>query len=203
VRFGLNVAKAFIPLDPEVGREAEVDWGTAMAIIAGKPTTVKFFGMRSRYSAKHFVRGYPCERQQAFFDAHLHAFRFFNGVFPALVYDNLTSAVKQVYEAEAGWSRPSLPSSTLTIILRPASVIRRRPTKKAASRAWWVMCGIALLTPEMVHYGKAPAVIAGRQEVLDAAYAAHPECFVRKLPVALPLPEAAWINPPQKEALTE
>jgi len=96
VRLGLNVAKAFIPLDPEVGREAEVDWGTALAIIAGKPTTVKFFGMRSRYSAKHFVRGYPCERQQAFFDAHLHAFRFFKGVFPALVYDNLTSAVKQV-----------------------------------------------------------------------------------------------------------
>jgi hypothetical protein len=58
VHLGLNVAKAFIPLDPEVGREAEVDWGTALAIIGGKPTTVKFFGMRSRYSAKHFVRCY-------------------------------------------------------------------------------------------------------------------------------------------------
>jgi transposase len=96
VRLGLNVAKAFIPLDPEVGREAEVDWGTTLAIIAGKPTTIKFFGMRSRYSAKHFVRGYPCEWQQAFFDAHLHAFAFFGGIFPTLVYDNLTSAVRQV-----------------------------------------------------------------------------------------------------------
>ncbi len=96
VRLGLNVAKAFIPLDPEVGREAEVDWGTALAIIGGKPTTVKFFGMRSRYSAKHFVRGYPCERQQAFLDAHLHAFAFFGGIFPTLVYDNLTTAVRQV-----------------------------------------------------------------------------------------------------------
>jgi transposase len=96
VHLGLNVAKAFIPLDPEVGREAEVDWGTALAIIGGKPTTVKFFGMRSRYSAKHFVRCYPCERQQAFFDAHLHAFVFFGGIFPVLVYDNLTAAVRQV-----------------------------------------------------------------------------------------------------------
>jgi transposase len=96
VRLGVKVAKAFIPLDPEVGREAEVDWGTALAIIGGKPTTVKFFGMRSRYSAKHFVRGYPCERQQAFLDAHLHAFSFFKGVFPTLVYDNLTTAVKKV-----------------------------------------------------------------------------------------------------------
>jgi len=96
VCLGLNVAKAFIPLDPEVGREAEVDWGTALAVIAGRPTTVKFFGMRSRYSAKHFVRCYPCERQQAFLDGHLHAFAFFGGIFPTLVYDNLTAAVRQV-----------------------------------------------------------------------------------------------------------
>jgi len=96
VRLGLHGAKAFIPLDPEVGREAEVDWGTAQAIIAGKPTTIKFFAVRSRYSAKHFVRCYPCERQQAFFDGHLHAFAFFGGIFPVLVYDNLTAAVRQV-----------------------------------------------------------------------------------------------------------
>lgn len=49
VRLGLQAAKAFTPLDPEVGREAEVDWGTAQAIIAGKPATIKFFGMRSKY----------------------------------------------------------------------------------------------------------------------------------------------------------
>jgi putative transposase len=58
---------------------------------------------------------------------------------------------------------------------------------------------IALLTPEMVHYGRAAAVIAARQEVLNSAYAEPSERFVRKLPVALPLPEAVWINPPPKE----
>ena len=46
-------------------------------------------------------------------------------------------------------------------------------------------------------------VVGARQEVLNAAYAAHPECFVRKPPVALPLPEAVWINPPPKEVQTE
>jgi putative transposase len=61
--------------------------------------------------------------------------------------------------------------------------------------------GISLLTPETVHYGLADSVIAARQEVLQAAYASHPERFVRKPPVVLPLPEAVWINPPtgQKE----
>ena len=42
------------------------------------------------------MRCYPCERQQAFFDAHLHAFEFFGGIFPVLIYDNLTSAVRKV-----------------------------------------------------------------------------------------------------------
>ena len=48
--------------------------------------------------------------------------------------------------------------------------------------------GIALLTPETLHYGRAEAVIVARQEVLDTAYANHPERFVRNPPVALPLP---------------
>ncbi len=59
--------------------------------------------------------------------------------------------------------------------------------------------GIALLTPETVHYGRAETVIAARQEILQAAYAAHPERFVRKPPNALPLPEAVWINPPSQD----
>jgi hypothetical protein len=47
------------------------------------------------------------------------------------------------------------------------------------------------------------SVQAQSHEVLNSAYAAHPERFVRKPPVALPLPEAVWINPPPKEVLTE
>jgi hypothetical protein len=52
--------------------------------------------MRSKYSGKHFVRFYFCERQQAFFDAHIHAFSFFGGIFPVLIYDNLSPAVEKV-----------------------------------------------------------------------------------------------------------
>ena len=93
---GVNTPQAFIPSDPEAGYEAEVDWGTAKAIIAREPVRLKFFCMRSKYSGKHFVRFYLCERQQAFFDAHIHAFAFFGGVFPVLIYDNLTTAVRKV-----------------------------------------------------------------------------------------------------------
>jgi len=94
--FGIDNSKAFIPCDPEAAFEAEVDWGTATAIIGGTRTTLKFFCIRSKYSGKHLVRAYPCERQQAFFDAHLHAFQFFDGIFAVLIYDNLTTAVRKV-----------------------------------------------------------------------------------------------------------
>jgi len=54
------------------------------------------------------------------------------------------------------------------------------------------------LTPQDVHYGRGPQLIQARQRVLDAAYAQHPERFVRKAPEAPQLPEAVWINPPTR-----
>ena len=93
---GGGTSRAFIPCDPEAGYEAEVDWGHATAVIAGKQVLLSFFCMRSKYSGKHFIRFYPCERQQAFFDAHIHGFAFFGGIFPVLIYDNLTTAVSKV-----------------------------------------------------------------------------------------------------------
>ena len=56
--------------------------------------------------------------------------------------------------------------------------------------------GLAYLTPEMVHTGRASLALAQREKVLDAAYAAHPERFVRRAPKPLALPTAVWINPP-------
>lgn len=94
---GMNAKGVFIPCDPEAGIEAEVDWGTAHAVLDGTRMNVKFFCMRSKYSGKHFIRAYSCERQQAFFDAHIHSFQFFGGVFPVLIYDNLTTAVRKIF----------------------------------------------------------------------------------------------------------
>jgi putative transposase len=56
--------------------------------------------------------------------------------------------------------------------------------------------GIGLMTPAAVHHGQAPALHAERQRVLDAAYAATPERFIRRPPTPPDLPTAAWINKP-------
>jgi transposase len=93
---GLDNSLVFIPLDPELGFEAEVDWGTSHAILAGEYVKLKMFCMRSKGSGKHFVQCFPCERQQALFEGHIQAFDFFSGVFSTLIYDNLTTAVDKV-----------------------------------------------------------------------------------------------------------
>jgi putative transposase len=46
------------------------------------------------------------------------------------------------------------------------------------------------------HSGETQTVLAHRQVVLNAAYQAHPDRFVRRPPKPLPLPSEVWINRP-------
>ena len=59
--------------------------------------------------------------------------------------------------------------------------------------------GIGLVTPAMLHHGLAGRVREERQRTLHLAYAAHPERFVKGLPMPPELPTAVWINPPTHE----
>jgi putative transposase len=59
--------------------------------------------------------------------------------------------------------------------------------------------GIALHVPADVHYGRADEIRRHRATVLNAAYSAHPERFVRKPPEPPALPAVSTINPSPKE----
>ena len=54
------------------------------------------------------------------------------------------------------------------------------------------------LTPAVVHHGQADQVLAERHSVTMAAYLKRPERFVNGPPKIKKLPEAVWINPPEK-----
>ena len=58
--------------------------------------------------------------------------------------------------------------------------------------------GLGLMTPAAVHYGLAERVYDHRRQVLEEAYAAHPERFVGGQPAPLRWPDEVWINPPQQ-----
>jgi len=57
------------------------------------------------------------------------------------------------------------------------------------------------LTPAAVHHGQADQVLAERHRVRMAAYLERPERFVNGPPRLEKLPEAVWINPPEKTTL--
>ncbi len=63
--------------------------------------------------------------------------------------------------------------------------------------------GLGLLTPGAVHYGQAGVIREQRQSVLGKAFISHPERFVKKFPTPPEVPQAVWINPPEKLNLAE
>ena len=85
-----------VPLMHDPGVEAEVDWGESVVILRGQPRKVFIFHMRACHSGGAFAMAFPRETQQAFLEAHVHAFQWFGGVFELIRYDNLKAAVQKV-----------------------------------------------------------------------------------------------------------
>ena len=63
--------------------------------------------------------------------------------------------------------------------------------------------GIGLHTPASVHYDTATEIRAARAETLAAAYNANPARFRHQPPTPPKLPQVAWINEPNREALIQ
>lgn len=87
---------AFMPLEHDPLGYAQCDWTPAMARIHGQDVHGELFLLRLSHSKAFFVRFYPHQRQEAFFDAHEHAFSFFTGIPEQILYDNLKTAVKKI-----------------------------------------------------------------------------------------------------------
>lgn len=88
--------QVFLPLEFDPGEDAQVDWGEAVVELAGKRVTVQLFIMRLNYSHARFVMAFPFQKQEAFFEGHIQAFRFFGAVPKRITYDNLKTAVYRI-----------------------------------------------------------------------------------------------------------
>ena len=89
-----------VPQSYDWGVEAQVDFYEAVAVLHGERTTLQVFCLRSMASGAAFHRAYTHATQQAFLEAHEHAFQYFGGVFQRLRYDNLKSAVQRVFRGK-------------------------------------------------------------------------------------------------------
>ena len=93
---GLLERETCVPQSYAWGAEAQIDWYESYADLGGERTKLQVFAMRSMASGAAFHHAYLHATQQAFLEAHELAFRYFDGVFRKLRYDNLSSAVKKI-----------------------------------------------------------------------------------------------------------
>jgi len=93
-----RIKQAYLPLAFEPGEDAQVDWGEAVVVIQGKHQKVQFFTMRLNYSRVRFVMAFPFQKQEAFLEGHIQAFRFLKGIPKRITYDNLKTAVFRILE---------------------------------------------------------------------------------------------------------
>jgi transposase len=85
----------FVPLRHDPGH-AQVDFGEAVAVIAGEERKIHFLAMDLPHSDACLVQGYPAETSEAFCAGHNIGFEFFGGVPRSIVYDNTKLAVARI-----------------------------------------------------------------------------------------------------------
>jgi transposase len=87
--------EVFMPLRHAPG-EAQVDYFFALVNMAGVLRKVAFFCMALPYSDMFFIKGFPSECTESFWDGHVEAFAFFGGVPCRITYDNSRIAIRMI-----------------------------------------------------------------------------------------------------------
>lgn len=90
-----RLREMFVPLSHEPGH-AQVDFGEALAVIAGEERKIHFFAMDLPHSDACLVQAYPAESTEAFCEGHNVGFEFFGGVPRSILYDNTKLAVARI-----------------------------------------------------------------------------------------------------------
>ena len=104
--------EVFVPLLHRPG-EAQVDFGHALAKVNGQLRKVAFFVMALPYSDASFVMAFERECTETFWEGHVRAFEFFQGVPQRITYDHTKVAVRQMARSPAmPWLSSFIPGKT-------------------------------------------------------------------------------------------
>ena len=89
----------FVPLTHAPG-EAQVDFGEALAVIAGVEQKAHYLAIDLPHSDDCFVAAFPAETTEAFLEGHVRAFAYLGGVPTRILYDNTKIAVAKILGGE-------------------------------------------------------------------------------------------------------
>jgi len=93
--FGIGQKEAYLELVPVRG-SLQVDFGEVYVMQKGLPKKLHVFCAKLCYSKVEFVKAYPAESTEFFFDGLVSTFSFLKHVPKKIIFDNLKPAVKKV-----------------------------------------------------------------------------------------------------------
>ncbi len=140
---GWSTRATCVPQSYEWGQEGQVDWYEAWAELGGEQVLLQVFAMRSMASGAAFHRAYHRATQQAFLEAHEHAFSYYGGVFRLLRYDNLRAAVKKILRGFRREETAQLHCLSFALAVRQRVLHALRSPRKG-----WNRRGGRLLSPQ-------------------------------------------------------
>jgi transposase len=126
----LRHREVFVPLRHDAGH-AQVDFGEALAEIAGMEGKIHFFAMDLPHSDACFVQAYPAETAEAFCDGHNGAFAFFGKVPRSILYDNTKLAVARIPGRRGAPAHADLQRAAVALpVCRPVRAARQRQRQR-------------------------------------------------------------------------
>jgi transposase len=96
VKEQLNPKEVYLRIETPAGFDAQCDWGKVDLLLGGEAKRLSMFVLTLSYSRFKFARLFFLERQECFFQGHVEAFEYFDGVPKQVTYDNLTTAVLKI-----------------------------------------------------------------------------------------------------------
>ena len=97
-KLSLIQPESFIPLEFIPGSTAQIDHGEVDCIIDQERRTCFLFVLAVPGTSLRYCQLFATKSQEAWGEFHERAFRFFNGIFPRIMYDNDTVLVKYTKE---------------------------------------------------------------------------------------------------------
>ncbi len=94
----LTQPESFLPLEFTPGSTAQMDHGEVECIIDEERRTCFLFVIAIPGTGLRYCQLFAIKSQEAWGEFHERAFRFFNGIFPRIIYDNDTVLVKSLKE---------------------------------------------------------------------------------------------------------
>jgi len=95
----INQQEAYLKLVPISG-SLQVDFGEVYSVKKGVPVKQHAFCAKLCSGKGEFVKAYPREQTEFFFDGLSSAFKFFGGIPKKIIFDNLKPAVKTVLKEQ-------------------------------------------------------------------------------------------------------